>query len=149
MSSTTHRRPIIIGVSITAVVVVGVAVVAFAFLNSGKSLGAQLEELNGQTRTTSYSTASQAPGRDIPTWLPGSMSNVTVEVPGPKSKGPGGIQVDADAPSDFALPASCQPTAQSFPWVGWSSLNVPSAKLVKCDGWIATIAHDHLYAWKA
>jgi hypothetical protein len=147
--STIRRRPIIIGVSITAVVVVAAAVAAFAFLNSGKTLGAQLEELNGQTRTTSYSSASQAPKRDIPSWLPGSVSNVTVEVPGANSKGPGGIQVDAAAPADFALPSSCQPTGQSFPWVGWSSLDVASASLEKCDGWFATVAHDHLYAWKA
>jgi hypothetical protein len=147
--SNNSRRPIIIGLSITAVVVAAVAVAAIAFLNSGKSLGAQLEELNGQTQTTSYSSASQVPKRDVPSWLPGSVSNVTVEIPGPKSKSPGGIQVDAAAPSDFELPTSCQPTGQSFPWVGWSSLNVPSAQLEKCDGWIATIAHDHLYAWKA
>jgi hypothetical protein len=144
------RRPaIIIGISVGALILVTAVAGLALHVAGGRSIGADLEELNGQTHTTNYAATSDTPVRDIPKWFPRSARNVTVEVPGPKSKSPGGIQVDADVPTTFSLPSTCRLTGQSFPWVGWSSLNVPAASLERCAGWITTVEHRHLYAWKA
>ena len=134
------------GVLVVAAIAVGVGVHAA----SGLSVGKELEEINGQTHTTHYSAPSQAPSRDLPGWFPKSATSITVEVPGPNSKSPGGRQADADVPAGYELPATCAPTGQSFPWAGgFDGLNIPASTLSLCAGWTATVARDHLYVWRS
>src|ERR1700710_3146800 len=94
-------------VLIPIAIIVGVAIVAAIFIavivNSldGRSIGVEMEEINGQTHTTHYSSTSQAPRSDLPSWFTKSATSITIEVPGPHSVGPGGIQVDASVPNSY------------------------------------------------
>lgn len=147
----TKRRTLIsIAIGVGAVILIGGGGGLLAQSASGFSIGREMEELNGQTHTTHYSSASDAPATDVPAWFPHSASSITVEVPGPNSKGPGGVQVDAAVPAGYTLPGSCAPNGQGFPWAGgYDGLNVRTAPLSTCDGWTAVVQDAHLYAWKS
>jgi hypothetical protein len=147
--SRSRRIPLIAVSSCVVLILIVLGVVFIPILTSGKTVGQSLEELQGQTHTTHYSDAAGTPAKYAPTWLPASATDVTLEIPGPNSKGPGGVQLDADVPASFALPTNCKPSGQNFPWAGgWSSLNIPTASLELCSGWTTTVANNHLYAWK-
>jgi hypothetical protein len=147
-ASRTRRIVPLVIVAVIVALVIAFAIVVVPKLASGLSLGQSLEELNGQTKTTHFASASGASG-ETPAWVPAAATNLTIEVPGPNSKSPGGVQLDADVPSGFALPATCTPTGQSFPWAhGWSGLDIRTASLEKCGSWTATVVNGHLYAWQ-
>ena len=148
--SSPRRTVLIVALGAVALAIIGGVLVGGPRVASALGLGKQLEEANGQTKTTSYKTAADAAAAGhTPAWLPMSATKVTVEIPGPQSKSPGGTQLDAVVPADYALPATCTSATTSFPWAGgWDTLNVPSAKLSKCDGWTATVQSERLYAWR-
>jgi hypothetical protein len=144
-----RRIPLVIAASFVGLCVLIVVAVFAPRLAAGLSIGQAFEEMQGQTHTTHFADSRDAPAGDIPAWFPANATSITLEVPGPHSKSPGGVQLDAVVGADFALPPECTPTGQSFPWAGgWNGLNIPAASLLKCGSWTATVSRSHLYAWK-
>lgn len=115
---------------------------------SGRSLGAVLNEVRGNTDFERYDTASELPANDAPSWLPDDASDIQVVRPGSNSE-EDGVRLDATV-TTTAIPTECTPAdgPTSIPWDGagdWPDLT--TATTYTCDTWTMTVDGTHWYLW--
>ncbi|MEU4360931.1 hypothetical protein [Promicromonospora sp. NPDC023987] len=115
---------------------------------AGRSIGALVNESQGNSTFGRYDSAAELPEDVAPSWLPRDARDIQVVGAGPNS-GVRGVRIDAGVAS-ASTPSACVPaTTRTIPWDGggdWPDLS--SAETYTCDpSWTLAVIGGHWYLW--
>ncbi|WP_275005149.1 hypothetical protein [Promicromonospora iranensis] len=115
---------------------------------AGRSIGALVNESQGNSTFSRYDSAAELPEDVAPSWLPRDARDIRVVGSGPNS-GVRGVRIDAVVTS-ASIPSACVPsTSRTIPWDGGGSWpDLSSATTYTCDpSWTLATTGDRWYLW--
>ena len=115
---------------------------------AGRSIGALVNESQGNSTFNRYDSAAELPENVAPSWLPRDARDIRIVGSGPNS-GVRGVRIDAGVAST-SIPSACVPaTSRAIPWDGGGSWpDLSSATTYTCDpSWTLSVAGGHWYLW--